>query len=115
MPYVELVKKADALRITLTPAGQSFLRDRLEADDRIGTDAMLYDLLEDHLCNGWEWIRPEEIGALTSAPIFSDDCGRDEDGMLTQVGAVYWFPDYQIKSPVEELFRHGSVSFAKAD
>src|SRR5438094_504103 len=101
MSFVELDKRDGKLRITLTPSGRVMLQHRLDGGESIGTDAVLYALLEEHLGNGWEWIRPEELGALTSAPILSDECSRDEQGLLDQVGAVYWFPRYQIESPVE--------------
>jgi len=115
MSYVTLAKLNRHLRITLTPEGRTELQARLDNGDNISTDSTLYDLLENCLCNGWEWIRPEEIGALTSAPILSDDCSRDDSGLLGQIGAVYWFEKYQIQSPGEELLRVGHVDFDKAE
>ena len=111
MSYVTLTKTDRALRLTLTPEGREELQARVDARQSIDTDSALYDVLEDHLANGWDWIRPEEIGALTSAPILSDECSRDEDGLLTDVGTVYWFERYQIESPVAELFKAGHVEF----
>jgi hypothetical protein len=112
--FVVIEKVRNKLRLTLTPAGRHELRSRLDAGDSISTDSTLYDMLEDHLSNGWEWIRPEEIGALTSAPILSDESSRDEQGLLTEVGAIYWFPNYQVLSPTEQLLKHGQVEFDKA-
>jgi hypothetical protein len=67
-------------------------------------------MMEYHLCNGWDSVRPEEIGALTSCPfILSDDVERDERGELVTAGTVYWYEQYQIDSPVEELARNGRV------
>ena len=112
---VELQQISGKLRIILTPNGRQELQDRLDNGDNIDTDSTLQDLLEDHLGNGWEWVQPEELGALTSAPILSEDCRRDDEGWLIEVGAVYWFPNYQILSPVAELLRVGHVSFDRAE
>jgi len=61
----------------------------------------------------WEFVRPEEIGALTSSPIIAecDGLDRDEDGELIAVGKVAWFPDYAIADPWEELRNTGRTIF----
>ena len=56
-------------------------------------------------------IRPEEIGALTPAPILADDVQRDEQGKFTKVGKVYWYPDYQVRDEIEELRQHLQILF----
>lgn len=125
MSYINIVKKnkkdyeGEGILLKLTAEG----REELEAHriDRLtyhnwdtGTDQILCDLLEDHLCNGWEFIQPEEIGALTSANIISDEVTRDEDGNIIEIGKVYWFPDYQIRSEVDDLADNGEVFFPAA-
>ena len=115
MNYVTLDKTTAGLRITLTPEGRRELEGRLAHGGWGSPDSMLYTLLEDHLCNGWEWIRPEEIGALTSAPILSDESSREDEGLLTQVGTIYWFERYQVLCPVEQLYLKGHVDFDRAD
>lgn len=57
-------------------------------------------------------VRPEQIGALTDAPIFADGIEHDPDGTLGAVGNVWWFPDYQVLDPLEVLLEKGSVRFA---
>jgi hypothetical protein len=54
-------------------------------------------------------VRPEEIGALTSAPIVTDDVDRDDDGKLTRIGRVWWFPNYQVECLTETLQQRGTV------
>ena len=110
MSYVTLTKTGRALRLTLTPEGREELQARVDAGQSIDTDTTLYDLLEDHLCNGWDWIRPEEIGALTSAPILSDECSRNDEGEITSIGAVYWHERYQIESATNELLTTGHMT-----
>jgi hypothetical protein len=82
-----------------------------EERDAFGTHAALCALLEDHLCNGWEMVPPEDIGALTAAPILSDEIGRDEDGRVVEAGRVYWYPDYQVRDEIEELRVHMKLVF----
>ena len=116
--YAELEKKADELVIRLTAVGREFLKEQRSGAGtgwKRGTLHILQDLLEDWLCNGWEFIRPEEISALTSAPILSDDAKRDDKGELTDVGNVYWFSDYAVTCEIEELLARGQVAFPKAD
>lgn len=98
---VTLTKTDDGnLRIELAP---SFNRDDVDPKATIG------DYLEWHLCNGWEWVAPEDIGALTSGDIITDDIERDDQGNVLRVGRVYWDESYQVRDSVEELLDRGFV------
>lgn len=77
-------------------------------------DEALRYLLEEHLCNGWSLVPPEEIGALTSAPIISDDFTIEDDGHGVVNGNVWWFPNYQITSEIEEIFSNEGAIFQKS-
>jgi hypothetical protein len=125
MSYIEIVKKSkddyvgEGILLKLTDAG----REELEAyrTDHLapynwnkGTEEILCNLLEDWLCNGWEMVPPEDIGALTSAPILSDEIERDDNGEIVKVGAVYWFPDYAIICELDVLADNGEVFFPAA-
>ena len=61
----------------------------------------------------WEFIRPEEVGAITDSPLLAecDGLDRDNDGELTAVGNVCWFPNYMVTDPWESLRNHGRVVF----
>jgi hypothetical protein len=110
MSYVEMVKEEDGLRIRLTDDGREFLNDLRDADGWCkGTDAIFCELLECELGNGWDMISPEEISALTSANIISDECVRDDHGSITSLGVVYWFPDYAIRSEIDDLLDSGEA------
>lgn len=61
-----------------------------------------------------EWVRPEEIGALTSAPILGEDVERDDRGKLLSVGRVWWFENYQVHDPFEVMKEHQGVFFSPA-
>jgi hypothetical protein len=59
----------------------------------------IWELMEDFFTNGWERVNPEDIGALTSGEIMSD-----------QDGNVYWHERYQIEDMVEELMNGNKVN-----
>lgn len=109
---IELVKlevQPDGkLKIVLTPEGRQRIME--EGLQQKPTDEALYDLLERPLCNGWSWIPPEAIGALTAAPILSDDATVDDDGDW-QVGRVFWHGNYMVEDPIESLLTQGYVMF----
>ena len=70
--YVDLQKNDDGnLEILLNENGRSNFDTIQEVRDAQGINEALYALLEDHLYNGWEMVPPEDIGALTAAPILS--------------------------------------------
>jgi hypothetical protein len=63
-------------------------------------DTVLAELLEDQTSNGWQWLDPEDIGALTSAPIIEAPDGR-----------VYWHERYQIEAAAEAILLGTTVTF----
>ncbi len=102
--YVDLRKTEEGnLEILLTGEGQANFDTVQEERDAHGIHAALWTLLEDHLRSGWEMVPPEDIGALTAAPILSDEIERDEGGRVVEAGRVYWFPDYAVRDEIEEL------------
>lgn len=110
--YVDLQKTADGnLHIHLTRNGRRYFDEIQEQRDSLGINAALDALLEDHLSSGWEMVPPEDIGALTAAPILSDEIVRDEDGRVTHAGRVYWYPEYQVLDEIEELRINLSIIF----
>jgi DNA-binding ferritin-like protein len=52
----------------------------------------IFELMEDFFTNGWENVRPEDIGALTDGEIFADPNGN-----------IYWHERYQIEDMVQML------------
>jgi hypothetical protein len=48
-------------------------------------------------------VPPEDIGALTAAPILSDEIVRDDNGRVVEAGRVYWYPDYAVRDEIEGL------------
>ena len=72
------------------------------------------EILEDHLCTGWEEILPEELGALTSAMLICDDVERGDNGRIARVGCVYWNPCYAVMDEIAELRERSFVLFDSA-
>lgn len=71
---------------------------------------VLSEVIERCLCNGLTLVKPDEIGALTDSMILSES-SADDDGKFPEDSAFYWFPDYQVKSPIEDLVQNGKVIF----
>lgn len=71
----------------------------------------LSEAFESALCNGWEWIAPEEIGALTSGEIITDDSSRDDHGKLIAIGRVYWNAEYECLDTLADLQAGHAVSW----
>jgi hypothetical protein len=107
--YVNLKTDKDKnLIIILNKKTASFIKDELF---KTSSNDALWTLLEDHFENGLEWIKPEEIGALTDAPIFSDNVVRNDLNELIAIDSVWYDEDYMIVSPIVELFETGKTIF----
>ena len=120
MSYVDIKKVVGGIKLILTKIGAEELDahriDRTSYWDwDKGAEEILRELLDDHLCNGWEFVPPEDIGALTSSPILSDEVERNDDGEIVKVGKVYWFPNYAVQSELDLLYDDGEVFFPEAE
>ena len=106
--YVDIAIMSNGqLRFTLTEAGKEEIEDIMSKD--IGDIAQFDALMEDHFCNGWEEVRPEELGALTSATLITNVAVRDDNGDLIECDYIYYDPLYAIRSTPEELRTMGVV------
>jgi hypothetical protein len=121
------------LRIDITPCEQIELNAMMKTVDNPNTDEFMYDLLEPLICNSeLQWIRPEEIGALTDAPILGirgqERLAKDGERLIDKqvtaqsfgktfvedVEKAWAFMDYQIRSVQQDLAENGYVIFGKA-
>ena len=113
---VKFTKKNGNLVIKLLPKGMAFLEEQKEAENwKRGTNSIFLELIEYQLSNGWELILPEDIYALISSLILSDEAEYDNHGELVKIGRVYWFPDYQVVCELEVLLEKGEVIFTGVD
>ena len=108
-------------------------RWREDDDTEFASDRVLHDAFEHMICNSeLDWVNPEQIGALTEAPILgifgetkpARDCGPncrevggwpDENGVHTlwvePVERAWAYLDYALRSPLEDIARYGYVVF----
>lgn len=104
---------AGNLVMTPTSAGVEQAKELLENGDT--SDNAFVSMIEDQLSNGWELIRPEELGALTNALIICRDCERDDDGKLISIGDVWSNIDfYQVRSEIQDFAENQPITWAKA-
>lgn len=91
------------LRLSLNEAERAEL-DAIAGEKHFDSDETMFDLFEAFLANSeYDWIAPEEIAALTSAPIIGT---RDQNGKPVQ---AWGFMNYQIMSLQRVLLDNGEA------
>lgn len=115
MQYLDLTKMPNGtLQATwaagVTDADKADIRHTLETE---GFFAAVSELLEYHLGNGWTWLRPEDIGALTGEgnTLLSDTVVTDDAGDILDVETVYYDNDYALRFWPETLLDTGVFTF----
>jgi hypothetical protein len=102
------IQKDGKLKITADNEGRADLK---AIDVYYRTENLVGEELAAH---GFQFVRPEWIGALTDAPILTNEL-IGEDFSISDppenVGDTWWFPDYQITDPWEVLKNTGRVIF----
>ncbi len=112
--YTEFEKQANGkLRIVLLPEARAEVEEI--ASRELDADSRLAETIEWQLSNGWSLVRPEDLGALTEAPILSEEVDYDDHGNLDTVGTVYWYPQYDVSDPIGQLLTNGSVEFVRVE
>lgn len=101
------------LRLTPSEDYLAELREMVElgSHEALSPESLLWDALEHNLANGWSRVLPEQIGALTDAPIISDEVEYDDHGDVVSVGKIYAYMAYQITSPLLKIVDNGYVDF----
>lgn len=66
--------------------------------------------------NGLSFVSPEQIGALTNAPIFGEGVYLDDAGQacLEPNARIWWYPQYETIDPWAQLKNTGAVEFRLA-
>ena len=114
--YIHLCEAPNGiLDLVLSEQGREQFAEIESIRKSYGSRAALAALLKDHSQNGWEFIPPWDLGALTSAPILSREIERDDEGRAVAVGRVYWFPEFAMLDEIEELRRTGFLEFRGAE
>lgn len=109
--FVDFEITDSALILRPTEEGRERAQELL--DSGVGEIQGIPEMLEDLVSNGWEFINPEEIGALTEGEIISNDVSRDEDGEIVDVGIVYWNSDYAITNTLGKWAEGEPVKWSK--
>ena len=105
---MKFIEEENQLRLVVDNDGEKDSLWDYHNDGSIIIDDSMYEYFEDILANcEWEWILPEDIGALTSAPILGY---RDENETIV---AVYGFMSYCVESLLERLFIDGEAILEK--
>ena len=106
---MEFIRENEKLKITIDDEDRKFLSETSENNhNQLCTDIAMYEFFEPYLSNSeFEWINPEDITALTSAPILGV---RDENDDVIE---AYGYMDYQVLSMLEELDEYGKVFLTK--
>lgn len=94
------------LTLEVGEVARNQLLDEIEDAGRFAnSDVFLHDTLEHLVRNSdLQWVDPSETGDLTDAPMLGL---RDADDNVTERWA---YMDYQVKSLVHELAKHGEVT-----
>jgi hypothetical protein len=99
------------LRIVLLEEGRESVEEI--AAKEITADSKLGETIEWQLGEGWSFVRPEDIAALTDAPILTEEIETDNQGNVLWVGTVYWYLQYDVSDPVTKLLENGYVDFVR--
>lgn len=122
MQYVRTEKTPGGnLRLILLPeAREDLLELKRRMDDPAENFSTLdaeAEVLEHLIGNGFQYIEPKDVGALTDAPMISDDLEPNADDTGFQVtigGSVYAFMLYESRSILDELAEKGAALFTGA-
>ncbi len=112
--YTEFEKQSNRnLRIVLLEEARDDVQEI--ASKELTADSKLAQVIEWQLSNGWSMVQPEDVGALTDAPILTEEMDTDTQGNVLKVGTVYWFLQYDVRDPVTQLLENGHVEFVRGE
>lgn len=100
------------LKLSLSPDEREEVAERLE---QVGEDLVLVELTEPYWTNGgfqaFDAGNGKPFVGLTSAPCIAESMSHDDDGEPSIEGRLWWFPDYAVRSAVQELVEKGEVEW----
>lgn len=112
---MEFKREKNGLKITIDEKDRQFLAEIKEEKGLESDDAMV-DFFEPYFCNSeWGWVLPEEIGALTDAPIIGIRCPEEEENAehICCYTEVYAFMDYQVRALLQDLWDNNEAFLQK--
>lgn len=82
-------------------------------------DDLIYSMFERYSCNGsytyFDADNANPFVGLTEAPCIAEKLDYDDDGRKKIIGKFWYYPDYMIKSFIDELLEDGFVIFELAN
>ena len=112
------VKPNGNLVFTVDEKGREFVSELLEEHKagRYSWDQIWSDIMDPFQSNGMlSMVHPEQVGAMTEAPMVTDELEIADNGDVAHVGKVWWYPNYMVSDPLEVLVRDGQVEFTLGD
>lgn len=107
------IDHAGNLVITLTPEGREWLTENYSKDEN--DENIFIELNEYQLCNGFNLVNPEDIGALTSSLLIADGWINEETTPAQAQHINVWYYNYYvIHSYLHDLQNQGYVIWNKA-
>lgn len=104
------------LKITISDEDRDELHDAIESEQ--GFWSIMAELFEHYACNGsyepFDAADGNPFVGLTGAPCIAERMDVDDDGERTIDGEFWYFGDYMIADPLEELEETGEVIFTLA-
>lgn len=113
---MEFIREKNGLKIKIDEKDRQFLAGIKDENKGLNSDDALVEFMEPFLCNSeWEWVYPEEVGALTDAPLIGIRCSEAEEEKTGHIyyTEVYGFMDYQVKSLLQELWDNNEAFLQK--
>ena len=105
---MQFIEEEKQLRIKLDRGEKTLLRLFKKENKEIVSTQAETDFFEPFIINSdFQWIRPEEISALTSAPILGIKNENEE------VITAYGFMNYAVRGMLEDLLEYGEVVMQK--
>lgn len=104
------------LKLTADAIARAEILDQMEQGRT--SDQILLDGTESYWANGS--FTPFEAGdanpfvGITEAPCIAEQLDHEDDGTRGVRGALWWYPAYEHRDPMEVLMRTGSVIFSAA-
>jgi hypothetical protein len=118
-PLVSFEETKQGLVISITSEDTRREIREISSNTDMDRDAVFCEVVAEVLCNSSWQLVPEyyylEIGALTTSLILSPDLDLSDQGELISCNTTYWYPEYEVFDPIEELLKHGKVVFTKGE
>lgn len=101
------------LHIALTAQGRQFIHDHLSQRPQWTDTELFLELIDDQLMDGWYVVPTQQIRIERQSVLLTRQVRYDEQGRITFVGAVYWYPDAEREPYVDALQSKGSLLFQR--